>query len=133
TDCAAPLACQTVACNGGKCEYSSASCEHGETCCPNTGKCQACCSNKQCGSASAPLCCAATGTCAACCADSDCASAVMPLAVPFDGGTGGGGECSRPVCSAGTCTTETTKCPLGDYCCAGSCISQAATCIQPAR
>ncbi len=130
SDCAAPLACQTVNCNNGKCEYANVSCSHGQTCCPNTGKCEACCSNKQCTSTSAPLCCAATGTCAECCQNSDCA-VVTTLALPLDGGTT---ECSVPVCNEGTCTTKTEQCPLNERCCQGvGCVSSGATCGGPAQ
>jgi hypothetical protein len=129
-DCAAPLACQTVACNNGKCEYPSVSCSHGETCCQRTGKCQACCSNDQCSGGS--LCCPETGTCAQCCQDSDCSATVQPLALPLDGG--GGGQCTRPVCKEGACTTQTGTCPLNERCCQGvGCISSTAICGGPAQ
>lgn len=120
-DCAAPLACQTVACNNGTCQYSNLSCSHGQSCCPNTGKCQTCCSNKQCNETSAPLCCAATGTCAQCCQDSDCVIATTGGGGPTPQAISGGGMtiCSRPICNAGVCQTATNACLDSQHCCAG--------------
>lgn len=130
-DCAAPLACQTVACNNGKCDYQGVSCSHGQTCCPATGQCADCCSNKECNT-DAPLCCAKTGTCAECCQDSDCPAVVQTFALPLDGGTSA--ECSRPACSAGVCVSESTKCGLNQRCCPGiGCISSGAICGGPAN
>jgi hypothetical protein len=116
-DCADPTACKQVSCNSGTCVYSAVDCSHSQECCPSTGACQDCCSNKDCKDAGATLCCPATGTCAECCSDSDCDPGIMPA-----GGSAaaiGLATCSRPVCNAGTCGFETGTCPLNQKCCDG--------------
>jgi hypothetical protein len=130
TDCAAPLACQTVACNNGTCQYSNVSCDHGQQCCAATGKCQECCSNQQCSDPTAALCCAATGTCAQCCQDSDCAGTVTAGGATPQAISGGGTTtCSHAVCDTGMCKIETGSCAANQHCCQGlGCVATAQSC-----
>jgi hypothetical protein len=131
SDCSAALACQTVACDNGKCDYSNVSCSHSQTCCSTSGMCQDCCSNEECHDASAALCCPDTGTCAQCCTDSDCQVATAQGGETPQAITGGIGviQCSRPFCNAGVCQIETGKCPLTQKCCAGlGCVGALQSC-----